>query len=314
MLYNIAMRRRVLILSIFVLLPFLVSASFERDLFYGIINDLDVNLLQEFLAGEGVYSGPVTGNFLSLTREGVKGFQKREGITPVLGYFGPKTRARANAILTAKPTTPAVSQSREDLIAQITAQIKALQEQIKTLQEKEVSTEAETPSPPPPPPEEKVLPTWLNVEGSATSTFPVVETASFKMGEFVLYNGLNRAVLFVNLETVLYDEMDSTFNRDRKVQFLIKDGTLATDTQVSKTDFTFIFTPPKVGEPHRSPLKLPLDVLIKPGEEKRYSLWIEQLKYVRSGLLRIASTKINTASGDSVVGGINISLTKEPPL
>ena len=72
---------------------------FERDLFYGVQNDADVTRLQQFLSDQDVYTGPVTGNFLTLTRAGVRAFQRREGITPVAGYFGPKTRARTNALL-----------------------------------------------------------------------------------------------------------------------------------------------------------------------------------------------------------------------
>jgi len=75
------------------------AEQFSRDLYFGLQQDLDITKLQEFLSDEGLYSGPITGNFFSLTLKAVKAFQAREGITPVAGYFGPKTRMRANELL-----------------------------------------------------------------------------------------------------------------------------------------------------------------------------------------------------------------------
>jgi len=73
--------------------------QFNRDLSFGSQQDSDVTKLQEFLSDEGLYSGPITGNFFSLTLKAVKAFQTREGITPAAGYFGPKTRTRASELL-----------------------------------------------------------------------------------------------------------------------------------------------------------------------------------------------------------------------
>jgi uncharacterized protein YkwD len=82
------------------------TAPFTRDLFYGIRGDADVARLQIFLTNQNDYSGPITGNFFTLTRAGVKRFQIEQGIAPVAGYFGPLTRAKANAIM---PPSAAVS-------------------------------------------------------------------------------------------------------------------------------------------------------------------------------------------------------------
>lgn len=82
------------------------GTPFARDLFYGLRNDPDVTRLQQFLREQRVYAGPITGNFLTLTRAGVRAFQQREGIAPLAGYFGPKTRARANALLAKTETSP----------------------------------------------------------------------------------------------------------------------------------------------------------------------------------------------------------------
>jgi hypothetical protein len=97
-------------------IPFFCSAQvFNRDLYFGLVNDADVFSLQKFLASVGVYAGPITGNFFSLTREGVKNFQEKEGITPVAGYFGPKTRAKVNDILSSgKQASAIVSDNQKE--------------------------------------------------------------------------------------------------------------------------------------------------------------------------------------------------------
>lgn len=98
------MKKISLIFSLFLFITPLISlAAFSRDLYYGVLNDSDVTELQEFLTSHGVYKGPVTGNFLALTQEGVKNFQKRENIEPSAGYFGPLTRTRANELLAKTP-------------------------------------------------------------------------------------------------------------------------------------------------------------------------------------------------------------------
>lgn len=78
------------------------AEQFNRDLSFGFQQDSDITKLQEFLSDKGLYSGPITGNFFSLTLKAVKAFQVREGIMPAAGYFGPKTRARANELLGAQ--------------------------------------------------------------------------------------------------------------------------------------------------------------------------------------------------------------------
>lgn len=58
----------------------------------------DVTELQNRLTAEGVYSGPITGYFGSLTAQGVKNFQKKYGISQV-GLVGPQTRAKLNSVI-----------------------------------------------------------------------------------------------------------------------------------------------------------------------------------------------------------------------
>lgn len=319
------MRYKLFPVIILLFLPFMVfAAGFERDLYFGIRNDQEVKGLQEFLQRKGLYSGPVNGNFFSLTREAVKKFQQQERIEPSMGYFGPKTRTRANALNSSLPQLV----SKEEQMVALVVQIQALREQLKTLQEKliqeqkvsvaattstidsvpSVSTAGATPSP-------IIRNPWVEIAGQATSTFLAIESAFFKIGEFTVYNGSSSSVLFANFETEVVDEMDSVFNRNRKVNFLLRDGIRSIDTLISSTEFTFIETPPKIGKPHISALNLAFDVRLKPGEEKVVSFWIEQMKYVRSGTLQIRSTKtVMVTGGASVTGKWNFVLTKEPPL
>lgn len=81
-----------------------VGTSFTRDLEVGVTGD-DVQALQQYLNNHGytlASTGPGSpGNettmFGGLTRAAVKKLQEAAGITPVAGYFGPKTRAYVEA-------------------------------------------------------------------------------------------------------------------------------------------------------------------------------------------------------------------------
>ena len=74
------------------------SYTWNRDLYYGLTNDADVRALQRVLISEGVYSGPVTGNFFGLTRDGIMAFQQKHNFTsiPDTGYVGTYTRKVLN--------------------------------------------------------------------------------------------------------------------------------------------------------------------------------------------------------------------------
>jgi peptidoglycan hydrolase-like protein with peptidoglycan-binding domain len=75
---------------------------FTENLYYGLQNNSQVSQLQEFLTSQGLYSGPITGNFYFLTLGAVKAFQNQQGITPAAGYFGSVTMAAANKIADAE--------------------------------------------------------------------------------------------------------------------------------------------------------------------------------------------------------------------
>ncbi len=144
------------------------AEQFSRDLSFGFQQDSDVTKLQEFLSDEGSYSGPITGNFFSLTLKAVKAFQNREGITPATGYFGPKTKVRANALLgaqvqasnqqavaetgqsaaqsvTPQTTNSSISNVQSQLEA-LLKQVALLQQQLQTQQQNQTSTNAPAPT------------------------------------------------------------------------------------------------------------------------------------------------------------------------
>src|SRR3989344_478592 len=305
------------------LIPITVVASFDADLYYGMRNKSEVKSLQEFLHGQGIYSGPVTGNYFQMTRDAVKKFQEREGIKPSLGYFGRLTRAKANALTSVPGSQLPVTENLtlSGLLAKIQElQVKLLELQTKSAQDTPVvvaSSSADTTLPiqthtpiSAPAKTNKIIIT----NGSARE-FPAIETNPYKVGEFTLHNDPEEDVLFTNFETILHDDIDSTANRNNKVHFLIRDGVDVLDPLISKTEFTFLLTPPtQTGTPHRSVLLLPFDKKTKADEKKTFSVWIELMKYVRSGTLKIESSALKATEDISTEGSLSLVLTKEPPL
>jgi peptidoglycan hydrolase-like protein with peptidoglycan-binding domain len=102
------MKKSLLLIASLLFLPSIAfGATFTHNLSYG-TTGTDVSQLQQFLADEGLFSGPINATFGLLTQSAVIAFQRQEGITPATGYFGPTTRADANAVVAAHPewTTP----------------------------------------------------------------------------------------------------------------------------------------------------------------------------------------------------------------
>lgn len=87
------------IVLMFIVLPITAQASFDNNIRYGTKNSDFVREIQEFLTDQGLYSGPISGNFYTLTLKAVKTFQNRERITPANGYWGLATRSRANELV-----------------------------------------------------------------------------------------------------------------------------------------------------------------------------------------------------------------------
>ncbi|MCR4334090.1 MAG: peptidoglycan-binding protein [Patescibacteria group bacterium] len=79
--------------------------AFTRDLEVGVADGSDVKELQMFLNTHGYTvassgpgsSGNETTKYGALTKAAVIKYQKAKGITPAVGYFGPKTRAAVSA-------------------------------------------------------------------------------------------------------------------------------------------------------------------------------------------------------------------------
>jgi len=153
-------------------------------------------------------------------------------------------------------------------------------------------------------------PNWTNIAGNKTISFPDIVVTAFKIGEFTVYNGTTSDILLTDFAVDLTDEMDSTFNRGRKVNFVLRDGPTAIDPLISGNEFTFITTPPKIGEPHKSAINFSFPILLKPGNEKMVSLWVEQLEFVKSGTLKLKSNKLNATTAIDAIGGFEFLLTK----
>src|SRR3989344_3087381 len=86
------------VFALSLLLPTLVSASFDISLKYGSRGDT-VMELQDFLQDQGVYSGTIDGRFGLGTRKAVIAFQLANGLKGD-GYFGLASRMKASSILT----------------------------------------------------------------------------------------------------------------------------------------------------------------------------------------------------------------------
>lgn len=150
-----------LLVTVLLSTPLLVSAqTFENNLYFGLRNNLDVEKLQEFLTDQGVYSGPVTGNFFSLTLAAVKTFQAQNDIAPAAGFFGPLTRTKVNEVLSAQidasnqqaitetgaviqPTTQDSTTNNWQLIQNIQNQILLLQQQLVQMQQQNQTTQSQ---------------------------------------------------------------------------------------------------------------------------------------------------------------------------
>ena len=76
------------------------SYKWEKDLYYGLTDNNDIQALQNALYIEGVYDGPISGNSFELTRKAVIKFQKKYNFNsvPNTGYVGPFTRRALNEI------------------------------------------------------------------------------------------------------------------------------------------------------------------------------------------------------------------------
>jgi peptidoglycan hydrolase-like protein with peptidoglycan-binding domain len=131
------------ILSLSLTLP-VSAAEFQKNLKFG-AKGSDVSKLQEFLIDGGYYTGPVTGNFYSLTLKAVKSYQKAKGL-PATGFVGALTRNSINTDLDQEladqqtepdfvSTTIEVASTTSDVVNKLNEQTKLISEQNRLLQE-----------------------------------------------------------------------------------------------------------------------------------------------------------------------------------
>ncbi len=309
------MKKTCFLLTFFTLLPLFASAAFfDRDLFFGMRGEPDVTRLQEFLKGEGVYSGPITGNFFNLTREGVSSFQRREGIEPSLGYFGPKSRVRANTLLGVKPVLPSAPVVKEDPVAALMAQIQALEAQIKALQAQSTVVTAPTPPPAPlapVPPPTPPPPTELRVSGGPTvNSFPASVVNPIKLGDFTITNGTADKILFAQIILSVSDDMNSPINRGRDVIFVLRKGPTTADEIITSTKLRLNSNSPQPGSPHLYQIGLSYPFEFQPGEARQLGLWLDSFEYVISGTLMVEFNNFLATTPISPKGTFNFTLTK----
>lgn len=88
------------------------------------LSGTEVTELQKRLTEEGIYSGPITGYFGSLTQAAVKKYQAENGIDQ-LGNVGPATRAKLNGSVVSS-----AAQASSTQIEGLQAQLQALQAQL----------------------------------------------------------------------------------------------------------------------------------------------------------------------------------------
>ena len=123
------------------------GVSFDKDLYFGMKANPDVSNLQSFLTERKIYSGPITGNFFSMTQNAVRQFQINENITPALGYFGPLSRAKANSLIARQNQQQNQSgESAAVSVSSLYAELNSLMAQLQTLQNKPQSTAVSQPA------------------------------------------------------------------------------------------------------------------------------------------------------------------------
>lgn len=298
-------------------LPFAVSAvTFEQDLYFGMSDNPEVTMLQEFLRDKGIYDGPITGNFLSLTKQAVMAFQEKEGIIPAFGYFGPKTRSWANVIMSS------AAPSREEQIALLKAQIQALEVQVAALIAQRQPNVSPSPMPSPsvspsssPTPVPTPSPTpviELRISGSLTQRFPDIAVSPLKLGDITITNTTDHPILFNQFKLDIYDAMNSSLNRNKTVIFKLRNGTTTFDSLISETNFLVNSEPPPYGmESNRRQLDVSFPITIQKGETKITSLWIENLDYVIGGYLRIEMLNAYISNGVIPQGRFAFLLTNQ---
>lgn len=148
--------KKVIIALSLLFIPLLASASIDTNLYYGVQNKQEVQELQEFLIDKGFLTGNATGNFYSLTLNGVKKYQASVSINST-GYVGTLTRKSINDELVAN-----LSASNQEAVTEtgnvpvpvatpnpLVAQVQSLQQTVQQLVQNNASVTPSAPAPTP---------------------------------------------------------------------------------------------------------------------------------------------------------------------
>ncbi len=79
-----------------------INYKFTRNLTIGSRGE-DVKSLQQFLKEQGFFNREITNYFGLITKNSLIQYQKKAGISPASGYFGPITRNHINSLITPVP-------------------------------------------------------------------------------------------------------------------------------------------------------------------------------------------------------------------
>ncbi|MDZ4299849.1 MAG: peptidoglycan-binding protein [Candidatus Sungbacteria bacterium] len=310
-------------LALFV--PLAAGAVFDRNLSLGAQGD-DVRQLQEWLAQDPqIYlGGKITGYYGVATRGAVVLLQKREGIMPASGFFGPLTRARINVLLQDKVVQggdDTATMLQNDLLSQILvlqARLVVLRAQLAAEQQtppvqattthvvSPIPVASSTPLASPAP----ILVSEVRISGSFEQLFPNTMITPLKIGDIAIANTTANPVAFVQLELDIHDGMNSTLNRNKTVEFIVRNGTSTSDTLISKTNFVINNDPPPVGGSFRRQVKLSFPITLASATNQSFGLWIESLDYVVNGSLIVELYQSYVTSATAPVGGFRFALTR----
>ena len=83
--------------------------TFSEDLYSGVPKPKQVRALQTVLRAEELYGGDIDGVFDTNVKKAVQDFQKKNGISPNNGRFGPTTREKMNALYGCKEVKPSIT-------------------------------------------------------------------------------------------------------------------------------------------------------------------------------------------------------------
>ena len=121
---------------------------------------------------------------------------------------------------------------------------------------------------------------------------------------------MDHDILFAQFKLDIYDGMNSSLNRNKTVIFKIRNGTTTYDDLISKTDYLINNDPPPVGGDIRRQLNVSFPILVKYGDTRIISLWLENLDYVISGYLRVNMLNAFISDGTTPQGGFWFTLTR----